>query len=132
MSIEKILSSITADGRKAEAKSYFQKLIQQNAYVGELYSITYETARVVVIHDFQRRNAGGILSLSFLIATRIDTINADDINLKCLKIRKPKEYVLKVWNRLVVIFHSIGTAIGLWMPEQETIWGIMGVKSERR
>jgi DNA helicase HerA-like ATPase len=49
----------------------FSKLIQKGQYVGEVYSIGYETA-LVQIHDSFRRDVGGIPSLSFLIATRIN------------------------------------------------------------
>lgn len=49
-------------------------LIQPEQYVGELYSLSYETA-LVQIHDFYRQKVGGIPSLSFLIATRV---NPDD------------------------------------------------------
>jgi hypothetical protein len=58
-----------------------QKLIQTNEYVGELYSINYETARVV-IHDNERKKVGGIPSLSFLIASRVDPENSIDIDFK--------------------------------------------------
>ena len=53
------------------AKEQFKPLIQKSQYVGEVYSISYETA-LVQIHDFNRRDVGGIPSLSFLIATRIN------------------------------------------------------------
>jgi hypothetical protein len=53
------------------AKEQFKPLIQKSQYVGEVYSISYETA-LVQIHDFNRRQVGGIPSLSFLIATRIN------------------------------------------------------------
>ena len=49
---------------------WFQTLIQENQYVGVVYSISYETAHVL-IHDHFRQKVGGIPSLSFLIATRI-------------------------------------------------------------
>ena len=49
---------------------WFRKLIQQEQYVGDVYSISYETA-LILIHDHYRREVGGIPSLSFLIATRI-------------------------------------------------------------
>lgn len=49
-------------------------LIQPHQYVGELYSISYETA-LVQIHDYYRQKVGGIPSLSFLIASRIDPSN---------------------------------------------------------
>lgn len=51
-------------------KNWFQKLIQAKQYVGDVYSISYETA-LVQIHDNYRKKVGGIPSLSFLIATRI-------------------------------------------------------------
>jgi hypothetical protein len=54
------------------AKEQFKPLIQKSQYVGEVYSISYETA-LVQIHDFNRRDVGGIPSLSFLIATRINS-----------------------------------------------------------
>lgn len=53
------------------AKDWFQKLIQKVQYVGEVYSSGYETF-LVQIHDHYRKQVGGIPSLSFLIATRIN------------------------------------------------------------
>lgn len=64
-----------------DAKQWFQKLIQADQYVGELYSINYETAKVQ-IHDRHRRDVGGIPSLSFLIATRINPDSDDPIDFK--------------------------------------------------
>jgi hypothetical protein len=52
------------------AKEIFTRIIQTKQYVGEIYSISYETA-LVQIHDYYRQQVGGIPSLSFLIATRI-------------------------------------------------------------
>jgi endonuclease III len=60
------------------AKSVFSKLIQEDQYVGDLYSINYEQAKVLV-HDFHRQKVGGIPSLCFLLATRINL--ADDTNI---------------------------------------------------
>ena len=54
----------------AFANGWFRRLIQQGQYVGDVYSISYENA-LVLIHDHYRREVGGIPSLSFLIATRI-------------------------------------------------------------
>lgn len=62
------------------AKKIFSQLIQDNQLVGELYSINYDYANVL-IHDTHRQQVGGIPSLSFLIASRINT-NNDDINFK--------------------------------------------------
>ncbi|MBU1398711.1 MAG: DUF87 domain-containing protein [Proteobacteria bacterium] len=56
------------------AKKWFKRLVQPSQYVGEVYSISYETA-LVQIHDHHRQKVGGIPSLSFLIATRI--VNPD-------------------------------------------------------
>jgi len=80
MSIEKGLNERLDTSRKAETKQQFKKLIQSDQYIGDLYSINYETARVIV-HDFHRQQVGGIPSLSFLIATRVDP-NSDEIDFK--------------------------------------------------
>ena len=53
-----------------QSDEWFHKLIQEKQYIGDVYSISYETA-LVLIHDYHRRGVGGIPSLSFLIATRI-------------------------------------------------------------
>jgi len=58
--------------QKTNAQKIFSELIQKSQYVGELFSINYETAKVQ-IHDNERKKVGGIPSLSFLIATRIDS-----------------------------------------------------------
>lgn len=49
--------------------SLLGQLVQTSQYVGEVYSIGYETA-LLQIHDFHREGVGGIPSLSFLVATR--------------------------------------------------------------
>lgn len=71
MSIEQGLNSRRENDKQVESQQWFQKLIQADQYVGDIYSINYETARVI-IHDFYREKVGGIPSLSFLIATRVD------------------------------------------------------------
>jgi len=81
MSIEVGLQNRRVNDKKVQTQQWFQRLIQQNEYVGELYSINYETARVI-IHDSERKKVGGIPSLSFLIATRIDPANLSDIDFK--------------------------------------------------
>ena len=53
-----------------QADEWFKTLIQESQYIGDVYSISYETARVLV-HDHFRQKVGGIPSLSFLIATRV-------------------------------------------------------------
>jgi len=62
-----------------KASSLLGELIQADQYVGELYSLSYETA-LVQIHDFYRRKVGGIPSLSFLIASRVDPANLDAVD----------------------------------------------------
>lgn len=52
------------------AKRIFSTLIQEEQYIGDIFSINYETGKVLV-HDFHRQKVGGIPSLCFLIATRI-------------------------------------------------------------
>lgn len=76
MSIEQGLNSRRENDKQVETQQWFQKLIQADEYVGDLYSINYETARVI-IHDFYREKVGGIPSLSFLIATRVDPGKTD-------------------------------------------------------
>jgi DNA helicase HerA-like ATPase len=78
--IEKGIQDSLRNLQEQSAKQHFQKLIQQNQYVGELYSINYETAKVQ-IQDFERQKVGGIPSLSFLIATRI-VLGDDNIDFR--------------------------------------------------
>lgn len=56
---------------KSESERLFGELIQLDQYVGDVYSISYESA-LVQIHDNHRQKVGGIPSLCFLIATRVD------------------------------------------------------------
>ncbi|WP_201547017.1 helicase HerA domain-containing protein [Psychrobacter lutiphocae] len=80
MDIETGLKESFSSNRADEVKNLFGSLIQPTQYVGDLYSINYETAKVIVT-DFERKKVGGIPSLSFLIATRINP-KADDIDFK--------------------------------------------------
>lgn len=80
MSLEDGLNSRRNFDKSSETLQHFQKLIQPNQYIGDLYSINYETARIIV-HDFYRKKVGGIPSLSFLIATRVD-LNSEKISFK--------------------------------------------------
>ena len=73
MSIEQGLNERIQEDRKSESRQLFEGLIQHPLqYIGDLYSINYETAKVIVT-DFERQKVGGIPSLSFLIATRVNT-----------------------------------------------------------
>jgi len=53
-----------------DAANPLTRLVEPEAYVGEVFSLGYEEA-LVQIHDFHRRRVGGIPALSFLLATRI-------------------------------------------------------------
>jgi hypothetical protein len=79
MSLEAGIEQRRAADKKAEASQWFTKLIQKDECVGDLYSINYETARVM-IHDSLRNKVGGIPSLCFLVATRVDPGNCTDID----------------------------------------------------
>ena len=68
--LEKAVRDKQENELSAFANGWFRRLIQQEQYVGDVYSISYENA-LVLIHDHYRREVGGIPSLSFLIATRI-------------------------------------------------------------
>ncbi|MBD3329644.1 DUF87 domain-containing protein [Candidatus Dojkabacteria bacterium] len=80
MDIEKGITEDLKNIQKRDAKRLFTLLIQKNEYVGELFSINYESAKVQ-IHDNERKKVGGIPSLSFLVATRIDP-DSNDIDFK--------------------------------------------------
>src|SRR5690606_22049378 len=54
-----------------DAQRIFKRIVQKDHYVGDLYSINYEEGKVLV-HDFHRQKTGGIPSLCFLIATRVN------------------------------------------------------------
>jgi DNA helicase HerA-like ATPase len=79
---------LTAIGQQAEsetlepglaaAANLLRGLIEPESYVGEVYSLGYEGA-LVQIHDFHRRQVGGIPALSFLTATRINPANQIDV-----------------------------------------------------
>lgn len=76
------LSQVFAADEKSilatEANRIFSELIQPKQYVGDVYSISYGSA-LVQIHDKYRQDVGGIPSLCFLIATRVNPEN-DEID----------------------------------------------------
>lgn len=53
-------------------------LVEEDAYVGDVYSLSYADA-LVQIHDHYRARVGGIPALSFLVATRIHPAAVVDI-----------------------------------------------------
>lgn len=56
---------------KGNAQKMLGALVQEDQYIGDVFSMGYESA-LVLIHDHHREKVGGIPSLSFLIATRIN------------------------------------------------------------
>ncbi len=60
------------------ASEKLTSLVEDAAYVGEVYSLGYEEA-LVQIHDFHRQKVGGIPALSFLIATRVNPGHLTDV-----------------------------------------------------
>ena len=62
----------------AEASDLLTSVVEDTAYVGEVYSLGYEDA-LVEIHDFHRQQVGGIPALSFLIATRVQPGRETDV-----------------------------------------------------
>ncbi|WP_202108546.1 ATP-binding protein [Succinivibrio dextrinosolvens] len=52
------------------AKDIFKDFIKEDCYVGELFSLNYQTADILV-HNRFKNQVGGIPALSFLIATRL-------------------------------------------------------------
>jgi hypothetical protein len=81
MSLEIGIEQRRQGDKKAETGQWFERLIQKDECVGDLYSINYETARVI-IHDSDRQKVGGIPSLSFLVATRVDPSNCSNVDFK--------------------------------------------------
>lgn len=72
------LGSAGLDGPLAAAAQHLTDLVEPAAYVGEVYSLGYESA-LVQVHDFYRQKVGGIPALSFLIATRIASAASVDV-----------------------------------------------------
>jgi hypothetical protein len=77
--VGKQLEEPQLDASLSEATALLTELVEEEAYVGEVYSLGYEEA-LVQIHDFHRRQVGGIPALSFLIATRIVPSNQIDVH----------------------------------------------------
>lgn len=75
--IAQVLREDQQNAVELTTKEFFENLIQKDQYVGEVYSISYESA-LVQIHDRHRMDVGGIPSLSFLIATRVNSEKTPD------------------------------------------------------
>jgi DNA helicase HerA-like ATPase len=68
--VAKILDSPEVGPELRPAADRLASLVDAEAYIGEVFSIGYDEA-LVQVHDFHRKQVGGIPALSFLIATRI-------------------------------------------------------------
>lgn len=81
MDLENSIATNISDNKKIETSAWIKRLLQPTQIVGDLYSINYDYAKVI-IHDTYRHQVGGIPSLSFLIASRLDPNNCDDVDYK--------------------------------------------------
>ncbi len=68
---------INTSGRSA-AESLLSDLIEPEAYIGEVYSLSYEEA-LVQVQDTDRKKVGGIPALSLLAATRVNPKKGFDV-----------------------------------------------------
>lgn len=68
--VAKQAAATPLDANLGTASELLTSIVEDKAYVGEVYSLGYEDA-LVQIHDFHRQQVGGIPALSFLIATRV-------------------------------------------------------------
>ena len=59
------------------AGSKLQRLVESDAYVGEVVSLGYHDA-ILQIHDYHRKQVGGIPALCFLVGTRVTTSAVPD------------------------------------------------------
>lgn len=75
--IERVIENYEAGEAERESEELLGVLVQPEQYVGEVFSLGYETA-LVQIHDSHRRKVGGIPGLSFLVASRITPGEAFD------------------------------------------------------
>lgn len=71
------LDSTPLDPPLQQVGSLLGALVDPGAYVGEVFSLGYESA-LVQVHDYYRKRVGGIPALSFLVATRIAPDQAID------------------------------------------------------
>ncbi|MCU7919694.1 MAG: DUF87 domain-containing protein [Candidatus Thiodiazotropha sp. (ex Epidulcina cf. delphinae)] len=90
--MSEIISDIEEDRKLSstnETDTLLSGLIQEDQYVGDVYSMSYDSA-LVQIHDRYRMDAGGIPGLCFLIATRKkknDNLAANDEDASVILLR---------------------------------------------
>ena len=75
--MKETLDRVAANKAEEKVRAELRQLLQSQQYVGEVLSMAYETAKVQ-IHNYHKREVGGIPSLCFLVATRI---SPDDENI---------------------------------------------------
>jgi hypothetical protein len=73
--VQRVLEEHQETAAARAAAALLGSLIQSSQYVGEVYSLGYDSA-LVNIHDRHRQQVGGIPSLSFLLATRLSPRSA--------------------------------------------------------
>ena len=56
MSLEQGITHRRTEDKKSETSRWFATLIQPHEYVGELFSINYETARVIIPDSERKRS----------------------------------------------------------------------------
>lgn len=76
--VSKELSPLDIEPRLKAAGHLITELVEEDAYVGDVYSLSYADA-LVQIHDHHRARVGGIPALSFLVATRINPKGTIDV-----------------------------------------------------
>ncbi|MBQ9494873.1 MAG: DUF87 domain-containing protein [Treponema sp.] len=81
MDLENTIGQNITNNKKIETSDWIKKLLQPSQLVGDLYSINYDYAKVI-IHDHYRHQVGGIPSLSFLVASRLDPNQCDAVDYK--------------------------------------------------
>lgn len=81
MGLEKGIAQSIENKRKTEIEDFINEFLQTHQLVGDLYSINYETAKVI-IHDHYRQRVGGIPSLSFLLASRLNPNDCANVDFK--------------------------------------------------
>jgi hypothetical protein len=62
--IEKALTDIHQQSKDVQTKQTLYRLVQKDQYVGDVYSINYETANVL-IHESYRQQVGGYSKFKF-------------------------------------------------------------------
>jgi hypothetical protein len=76
--VAKAAEQTKLDGDLLSADRVLHTLVDEAAYVGEVYALGYNEA-LVQIHDHHRMQVGGIPALSFLIATRVHPSKPVDV-----------------------------------------------------